>query len=153
MMFDTVASLLKEKGASRLLSVTPTTAVSEAVKTMNDANVGAVVVLDQRKLAGIFTERDVLTRVVGAGRDPRTTPVSEVMTSEVRSVEPATPVEAALQLMSERRHRHVPVLQGGEVQGMISMGDITRWVIRSQQEQVNMAIGAVKQMAMSNRRG
>jgi CBS domain-containing protein len=153
MMFDTVASLLKEKKNSKLVSVAPTMTVAEAVGTMNNEKIGAVVVLEQHKLVGIFTERDVVVRVVGGARDPLTTRVSEVMTSAVRSVEPATTIDEAMRLMSERRHRHLPVVDNGQVHGLISMGDVTRWVIRSQQEQVNLAINAVKQMGYSNRRG
>ena len=152
-MFDTVASLLKEKKSSKFVSVAPDSTVKDAVRTMNDEKIGAVLVLDQQKLVGIFTERDVLIRVVGGARDPLTTRVSEVMTPAVRTVEPATPVVVALKSMSDRRHRHLPVQENGQVCGLISMGDVTRWVIRSQAEQVNLAIGAVKQMSHSNRRG
>jgi CBS domain-containing protein len=145
--------LLKEKKNSRLVSVMPTMSVAESVRIMNSEKIGAVIVLDQQKLVGIFTERDALVSVIGRGRDPLTTPVSEVMTSEVRSVEPATQVVSAMKMMSERRHRHLPVLDNGQVCGLISMGDVTRWVIQSQQETVNLAINAVKQMGYSNRRG
>ncbi len=153
MMFETVASLLKEKEKSKVVSVAPTTIVAEAVQTMNAAKIGAVIVLDQLKLLGIFTERDVLVRVVGAGRDPLKTQLSDVMSSAVRSVSPGTLIDEALGLMTELRHRHLPVLENSHVLGMISMRDISRWIIRSQQEQVNLAIRAVKQMGMSNRRG
>ena len=153
MMFDTVASLLKAKKKSALVSVPPSTTVADTVRTMNNEKVGATLVMDQQKLVGIFTERDVLVRVVGAGRDPATTPVSAVMTAEVRSVEPTTTVDNAMRLMSDRRYRHLPVLENGRVQGLVSMGDLTSWIIRSQQEVVDGAIGAVKQMGMANRRG
>lgn len=153
MAFNTVATLLGDKEKSKLVSVAPSATVADAVRVMNSEKIGAVVVLDQQRLAGIFTERDVLVRVVGAARDPLTTRVSEVMTSAVHSVEPTTLVAEALRLMSAQRHRHLPVLENGEVRGLISMGDVTRWVIRSQQEQFDLAIGAVKRMGMSNRRG
>lgn len=90
---------------------------------------------------------------LGGSRDPLTTRVSEVMTSAVRSVGPATSISEAFRLMSDRRHRHLPVIEDGQVSGLISMGDATRWVIRTQQERMDLAIGAVKQMGMSNRRG
>jgi CBS domain-containing protein len=151
MMFDNVAALLKEKGNAKLVSVAPTATVAEAVRTMNGAKIGAVVVLEGQKLVGMFTERDVLVRVVGNGRDPLATRVSEVMTSKVSSVGPATSVDEAMRLMSEHRHRHLPIVENGEVHGLISMGDVTRWVIQTQQEQVNLAIGAVKRMGMANR--
>jgi len=153
MIFDTVSLLLKEKDKANLVSVAPTATVADAVRTMNAEKIGAVAVLDGQKLVGIFTERDVLVRVVGGGRDALTTRVSEVMTSAVYSIGPATSIDDALRVMSKRRFRHVPVEENGTVRGLISMGDVTRWVINSQQEQLNLAIGAVKQMGLSNRRG
>jgi CBS domain-containing protein len=153
MMFDTVASLLKEKEKSKLFSVVPSTSVMDAVRTMNDENIGAVLVLEGQKLVGILTERDVMVRVVGAKRDPATTLVSEVMTTPVRSVELTSRADNALRLMSNRRYRHLPVLENGQVRGLVSMGDLTRWVIRSQQEQFNGAIRVVKHWGMSNHRG
>jgi CBS domain-containing protein len=153
MTLSTVASVLKEKEKSKLVSVVPSTSVADAVRAMNDENIGAVLVLDGQKLVGIFTERDVMVRVVGAKRDPATTPVSEVMTTAVRSVELTSRANDALRLMSDRHHRHLPVLENGQVRGLVSIGDLTRWVIRSQQQQFDMALLAVKQMGMSNRRG
>jgi CBS domain-containing protein len=151
MMFDTVASVLKEK--SKLFSVVPSTPVMDAVRVMNDENIGAVLVLEGQKLMGIFTERDVMVRVVGVKRDPATTLVSEVMTTPVRSVELTSRADNALRLMSDRRYRHLPVLENGQVRGLVSMGDLTRWVIRSQQEQFDGAIRVVKHWGMSNHRG
>src|SRR5664279_31335 len=153
MTLSTVASVLKEKEKSKLVSVVPSTSVADAVRAMNDENIGAVLVLDGQKLVGIFTERDVMVRVVGAKRDSATTPVSEVMTTAVRSVELTSRANDALRLMSDRHHRHLPVLENGQVRGLVSIGDLTRWVIRSQQQQFDMALLAVKQMGMSNRRG
>lgn len=153
MNLDDVGSLLKEKAITNLVSIAPASAVADAVRTMNQHKIGAVVVLDQQKLVGIFTERDVLVRVVGDARDPMTTLVSEVMTAEVRSVGSTTPVGDALKLMSDGRYRHLPVQDNGHVLGLISMGDATRWVIRCQQEEFDAAIGAVKRMGYSNRRG
>jgi CBS domain-containing protein len=152
-MLNTIASLLKQKKASELISVAPSAAVADAVRTMNDNHVGSVLVMDGQTLVGIFTERDVMVRVVGSSRAPATTLVSEVMTHPVRSVEPGSTADDALRLMSDRHHRHLPVVENGKVIGLISMGDITRAYIRSQQEQVDTALRAVKQMAMSNRRG
>ena len=153
MILDTVASVLKGKEKSKLVSVVPSTSVVNAVRVMNDESIGAVLVLDGQKLVGIFTERDVMVRVVGAKRDPATTLVSEVMTTTVRSVEHTSRANDALRLMSDRHHRHLPVLENGQVRGLVSIGDLTRWAIRSQREQFDMALLAVKQMGMSNRRG
>ena len=153
MILDTVASVLKEKEKSNLVSVGPSTSVVEAVRTMNGENIGAVLVLDGQKLVGIFTERDVIARVVGPLRDPATTLVSEVMTASVRSVELTSKAGEALRLMSDRRYRHLPVLEDGKVCGLVSIGDLTRWAIRSLQVEFDMALLAVKQLGMSNRRG
>jgi len=152
-MLNTIASLLKRKKDSKLISVAPSALVTDAVRALNDNNVGSVLVMDLQTLIGIFTERDVMVRVVDAQRNPAATLVSEVMTTPVRSVEPGSTADDALGLMSDRRHRHLPVVENGKVIGLVSMGDITRAYIRSQQEQVDTALRAVKQMAMSNRRG
>ena len=152
-MLNTVAFLLKEKEKSNLVTVGPSASIADAVQAMNDENVGAVLVMEGQKLLGIFTERDVLVRVVGAKRETATTLVSEVMTAAVHTIEPTSTVDDALRLMSDRRHRHLPVLEDGKIRGVISIGDATRWYIRLQQEQVDSALRAVRQMAMSNRRG
>src|SRR5271166_4758948 len=104
MIRDSIASVLKEKQKSMPVSVVPSTSVLDAVQAMNDKNIGAVLVLDGQKLVGIFTERDVMNRVVGARRDPATTQVSEVMTTAVRSVELTSKAADALRLMSDRHH-------------------------------------------------
>ena len=153
MIFDTVASVLKGKGTVKLVSVAPSTSVGDAIRTMIDENIGAVLVLDGPTLVGIFTERDVMARVVGLKRDPATTLVSEVMTTSVRSVELTSKAGEALRLMSDRHHRHLPVLENGQVRGLVSIGDLTRWAIRSLQAEFDMALLAVKHMGMSNRRG
>jgi CBS domain-containing protein len=148
-----IATLLKQKQSARLVSVTSSSLVADAVRTMNDAKIGAVAVVDDQNLAGILTERDILVRVVGKARDPLTTRVSEVMTSGPTTVDPATSIGNAMHLMSAQRFRHLPVVDKGKVLGLISMGDVTQWVIRSQQVQFDSAIGAVKRMGYANRRG
>ena len=95
---------------------------------MNRQKVGSVLVLESGRLVGIFTERDVLRRVVGAGLDPTKTPVTDVMTSGVQTITPATTIEETLVLFTEKRFRHLPVLDAGRLAGTISIGDITRWM-------------------------
>ena len=98
---------------------------------MADRHVGAAMIRNEDGLVdGIFTERDLLTRVVHAGRDPKTTPVSMVITREVRFVAPGTVVEAALALMHVNRHRHLLVIDGPRVHGLLSMRDLTYHLIR-----------------------
>jgi CBS domain-containing protein len=150
---QTLGMLLKEKKSSAITSVVPTMAVSAAVKAMNDANVGAAVVLDEQQLVGILTERDIMVRVLGERRDPDRTTVAEVMTSSVHTATPTTLVREAMRVMSERRYRHLPVIERNILCGVISMGDVTGWTIREQADQFDLAIAAVKQMGHSNRRG
>lgn len=95
---------------------------------MNRHRVGSVLVIDGGRLVGIFTERDVLRRVVGAGVDPKTAKVADVMTPGVITISPAATIEETMVLFTEKRCRHLPVVEGGRIVGTISIGDITRWV-------------------------
>jgi len=101
--------------------------VSAAAKEMSDRRVGSVLVIEQGRLAGIFTERDLLWRVVAAGLDPTVTRLAEVMTREVVTVGPATPIQEVMDIFTARRFRHVPVVDGGHLRGLISIGDVLRW--------------------------
>ncbi len=102
--------------------------VSDAVKEMNSHKIGCVLVMDGAALAGIFTERDVLTRVIAADLDPKQTPVARVMTPNVLTVGPETTVQQMMDLFAEKRCRHMPVVQNGAIIGLISIGDVSRWV-------------------------
>ncbi len=128
-MDASVVALLERKRSLDVLSVAPTVTVAEAVAKMNQHQVGSVLVLDGGKLAGIFTERDVLRRVVGAGLDPQKAKVSEVMTTNLVTISPETTVEQAMTLFTEKRCRHLPVLVGGRLTGLLSIGDVTRWMV------------------------
>lgn len=117
------------EGKSRVLHTVPVTVtVTQAVQEMNRHRIGAILVMEGPKLAGIFTERDVLTRVVAAGLDPLTTPVVRVMTSSVLSVLPETTVQQVMDIFAEKRCRHLPVMDAGELVGLISIGDVSRWM-------------------------
>jgi CBS domain-containing protein len=122
-----ISAILDRKGRN-VFSVTPSMSVADAVAEMNRHRVGSVLVLDNGNLVGIFTERDVLRRVVGAGLDPRRAQVSEVMTSGVITIAPEATVEETMVLFTEKRCRHLPVLDRGRLVGAISIGDITRWM-------------------------
>jgi CBS domain-containing protein len=124
--------LLEEKGAV-IHSVTIDATVADAVKKMNDERIGAVMVMDGDKLAGIFTERDVLTKVVDQEGNPRETPVSEVMTRDIVVLKSTASVEEAMRIVTERRFRHLPVMEEGKLIGLVSSGDLTRWIVRDQQ--------------------
>jgi len=119
--------------------------VADAVRAMNEHKVGSVIVTQGSQLVGIFTERDVLTRVVAAGRAPDMTSVAEVMTHNPVTVKPHDSIEDVMQLITERRCRHLPVIdpQTGDVSGMISIGDVMRWMVDSHRAEADHLRGYV----------
>ena len=121
-----ISVLLRRKG-DEVFSVAPEVSVLAAVAEMNRHRVGAVLVLLDGVISGIFTERDVLRRVLGLV-DPRTTAVSAVMTREVITVTPDATVEEVAAIFTAKRCRHLPVVSSGRLAGLISIGDISRWV-------------------------
>lgn len=122
-----ISAILDRKG-STVFSVAPTVTIAEAVDEMNRHRVGSVLVLDGGRLVGIFTERDVLRRVVGAGVDPKRGRVADVMTAGVISITRDASIDQTMTLFTEKRCRHLPVVEEGRLIGTISIGDITRWV-------------------------
>jgi len=129
-MNTSIATLLEGKGRA-LHAVSTTVTVIEAVQKMNQHKVGAVLVMNGDQLAGIFTERDVLTRVIAASLDPKTTPLARVMSANVLTVAPEATVQEVMDIFAEKRCRHLPVLQEGKLVGLISIGDVSRWVANS----------------------
>lgn len=128
----TVRQLLADKPAE-VFAVAPETPVVEAIRLMAAKSIGAVLVLRGETLAGILSERDYARKVVLQGRSSADTPARAIMTAQVVTVGPDTPVTACMQLMTERRIRHLPVVEGGQVVGVISIGDLVRAVIADQQ--------------------
>lgn len=122
-----VSVLLERKGHA-IHTIAPTVSVFDAVAEMNRHRVGAILVMDDHRLVGIFTERDVLRRVVGAGLDPRRALVADVMTAGVLTIKPDATLEETTAIFTEKRCRHLPVLDNGKLVGLISIGDITRWM-------------------------
>jgi CBS domain-containing protein len=126
----TVADVIRDRAIDEVISVPASATVAEAVATMAARRIGAVLLMTEDDLvAGIFSERDLLTRVVHAGRDPQSTPVSLVMTRDVRFVSPGTTIEAALALMWVQRFRHLLVIDGPVVHGLVSMRDLAYHLI------------------------
>ena len=131
MMQQSVEAVVRDRGSDELISVAAAATVAEAVDVMASRDVGAVLALTEDGLvAGVFSERDLLVRVVNAGRDPKATPLSLVMTRDVRFVSPGTTIEAALALMHVHRFRHLLVIDGPRVYGLISMRDLVYQMIR-----------------------
>jgi len=122
-----VSALLERKG-SKVHSIPPTLSVFDAVAEMNRHRIGAIVILEGERLVGMFTERDVLRRVVGAGLDPHRACVAEVMTADVITIGPEATLEETTSIFTEKRCRHLPVVENGKLLGLISIGDITRWM-------------------------
>lgn len=129
---DQVKRLLDEKG-SDVHSVPPNATVWDASRAMAERRVGAVLVMEEGRVAGIFSERDLLVRVLLAGRDAKATPVSEVMSKDLVYITPDTPIREAMAVMTERRCRHLPVIGDGGLLGVVSIGDCTRWHSRDQE--------------------
>jgi CBS domain-containing protein len=130
MLRESVEAVIRNKASDELVTVEASATVADAVAVMVERRVGAVVIMtEDRLVGGIFTERDVLVRVVHAGRDPKTTPISMVMTRDVRYVTPGTTIEAALALMHLNRHRHLLVIDGPKMHGLVSIGDMVRQLI------------------------
>ncbi len=121
----TAEQLISLKGGT-VASLGPGATVLEAALLMNERGIGSVIVIDKDRLAGIFTERDVLRRVVAEQRDPATTKLADVMTSPVACAAPHTTLDEIRQVMRERRIRHVPVVNAKRVLGMISIGDLNK---------------------------
>ena len=105
--------------------------VVECVRKMTDKKIGALMVMDGGKLVGIFTERDALSRVLAAGRDPRNTRVVEVMTTDPCCVSPEMTVGDAMELVSKRQFRHLPIVEDGKVQALLSNRDLTHWLVKN----------------------
>ncbi len=128
---DKVERLLDEKGRD-VFSVSPETTVFDAAKTMADRHIGALLVVEDDKPVGIFTERDILARVLLVCKDARTMKVAEAMTRDPVVIGRDTSVKEAMAIMTERRCRHLPIIEDETLVGLVSIGDCTRWVSRDQ---------------------
>jgi CBS domain-containing protein len=126
-----VSEILAEKGG-RVLTIEAGASVFEAVEEMVEANVGSLLVTDRGAIAGIVTERDYLRRVTLEGRTDRETAVGEIMSSPLVVVTPDTAVDECMAVMTDRRIRHLPVVEDGDVVGIVSIGDLVKFTSRRQ---------------------
>jgi CBS domain-containing protein len=131
----TVQHLLEQK-EPRIISVTAESLVREAIRTMAEHGIGAVLVMEGDRLAGILSERDYARKVILQGRSSADTYVHQIMTTPVITVDPGDSVESCMQLVTHRRVRHLPVLRDGRVIGVVSIGDLVKAVIEDQQEEI-----------------
>ncbi len=131
----TVENLLQVKG-NKTWTITPQATVYAAVQLMSDKNVGALMVMEARKPVGIFTERDYARKLILKGKSSKTTTVRELMTVEVLYVEPRNSIEDCMQLMTNKRVRHLPVLAEGELIGIVTIGDVVKQIISDQESTI-----------------
>jgi CBS domain-containing protein len=126
-----ISAILSQKG-SDIFAVSPNDSVFDAVSLLAEKNVGAVLVMDGERLVGLFSERDYTRKVMLRGKRSRETKVAEIMSSDLKVVQPREAVGDCLRLMTDKRIRHLPVVDGEKVVGVISIGDLVKWVIDCQ---------------------
>ncbi|HQW25902.1 MAG: CBS domain-containing protein [Saprospiraceae bacterium] len=131
-----VKKLLEGKQNNRILALAPDAMVIDALELMTKENVGAVMVVENEKLVGIFSERDYARKGIIMGRKAKSTPLTEVMTSNVFTVTPDMNMEDCMQLFSDKRIRHLPVVHDSDLLGMLSIGDIVTAIIVEQKEHI-----------------
>ena len=137
MLPDAVSSVLRRKSSDRkVLSISPDASVYEAIALMAENSIGALLVVSNGELVGIMSERDYARKVVLQSRSSKDTRVGDIMTSPVVTVSPAHTVEECMRLMTDRRIRHLPVVEGSSIAGIVSIGDLVRSVITVQGETI-----------------
>lgn len=130
-----VKHLLDNKGGD-VISIVGDASVLDAIKIMAERSIGSLPVMEDGELKGIVTERDYARKVIVKGRSSKSTQVQEIMTADVCTATPDQTVNECMTIMTERRIRHLPVVEGGEVVGMISIGDLVQAIISDQQEEI-----------------
>jgi CBS domain-containing protein len=133
---DTVRAVLDHKGIG-VCAVTPETPVYEALEIMAEKDIGAVLVMEDADLCGVFSERDYARKVILQGKASRETQVTEIMTSPAIVATPDLSVDDCMRLMTGYRIRHLPVIDGEAVIGVLSIGDLVNWIIRRQEEEIH----------------
>jgi CBS domain-containing protein len=135
-LVDTIRLVLKQKDHN-VWSVSPDSCVYEAIEIMADKHVGALLVVSEGNLVGVVSERDYARKVILQGKSSKEIQVSEIMTSPVILVTPDQTVEDGMRIMTEKHIRHLPVVEKGKILGVVSIGDLVKWMISAQQQTIS----------------
>jgi CBS domain-containing protein len=140
---DTIEMVLKSKGENKVVSIAPEESVYEALEKMAKHNIGALLVLANHRVAGILSERDYARRCDLKGHSAKETQVKQIMTSPVHCVSPRQTVDECMAIMTQKHFRHLPVLQDEAVVGLVSIGDLVKWVISGQEQHIQALEGYI----------
>jgi CBS domain-containing protein len=132
-----VSSILAHKKVSSVWSIGPNAMVFDAIQLMDEKNVGALPVVDNKTLVGVVSERDYTRKVIVKGRSSKDTPVGDIMTKELLTVNPGDSVADCMRIMTEKRVRHLPVLEGTKLVGILSIGDVVNWLMSAQNAMID----------------